>query len=555
LKFTNLDIGKRLAFTFGAITLLTVALSIVSYFAISSLANRWENFHSVSLEKYTAAFKGEADLGNGIHHFKNYLLRGQDYDQKFMADMAAIDQDAADYANNHGVMNEREKTALQQIRESAEAYRMAIKKAVEMKTSGSTIEEIDKAIKGADKPLDKAFSELLAITREEMHATVQSFTSTALSSKLTNIVIPFLIVILSALFAWLTTISITRPLQQAVTIAGEVANGDLTHHIEIKSRDETGQLLQALKNMNDNLAGIVGDVRRSTDTITSASQEIAAGNNDLSQRTAAQAASLEETSSSMEELTSTVRQNAENAKQANQLAVNASDVAVKGGQVVDEVVQTMASISTSSRKIMDIISVIEGIAFQTNILALNAAVEAARAGEQGRGFAVVAAEVRSLAQRSAAAAKEITALIDDSVNNVDNGARQVDRAGATMKEIVIAVKRVTDIMSEIAAASNEQSAGIEQVNQAILHMDEMTQQNSALVEEATAAAEAMQEQAGILNEAVSIFKMDALERGTQTISTKPKATPNLSHRTPALPKKESKPVKAKEGASGDWKEF
>jgi methyl-accepting chemotaxis protein len=519
------------------------------------LTDRWEQFHAVSLEKYTAAFKGEMDLGNGIHHFKNYLLRGQDYDQKFMADMAAIDQDAADYANNHGVMNEREKAALQQIKESADAYRTAIKKAIEMRTSGSTIEEIDKTIKGADKPLDKAFNDLLGITREEMHATVQSFTSTALSSKLTNIVVPLLIVILSALFAWLTTISITRPLHQAVTIAGEVASGNLTHHIEVRSRDESGQLLQALKNMNVNLAGIVGEVRSSTDTITSASQEIAAGNNDLSQRTAAQAASLEETSSSMEELTSTVRQNAENAKQANQLAVSASDVAVKGGQVVEEVVQTMASISTSSRKIMDIISVIEGIAFQTNILALNAAVEAARAGEQGRGFAVVAAEVRSLAQRSAAAAKEITALIDDSVNNVDIGAKQVDKAGETMKEIVIAVKRVTDIMSEIAAASNEQSSGIEQVNQAILHMDEVTQQNSALVEEATAAAQAMQDQAGILNEAVSIFKLEAQGGGIRTIATKPNAASKLTHLAPGLPRRKSKLAKAKEGASGDWKEF
>ena len=259
-----------------------------------------------------------------------------------------------------------------------------------------------------------------------------------------------------------------------------------------------GQLLQALKDMNASLGNIVGEVRSTTDSISTAAQEIAAGNSDLSQRTEEQASSLEETASSMEELTSTVKQNAENAKQANQLAANASDIAVKGGQAVNEVVQTMGSISASSKKIMDIISVIEGIAFQTNILALNAAVEAARAGEQGRGFAVVAAEVRNLAQRSAAAAKEITALIGDSVDKVDIGSRQVDQAGATMNEIVSAVKRVTDIMAEIAAASNEQSSGIEQVNQAIIQMDEVTQQNAALVEEAAAAAEAMQEQARAL---------------------------------------------------------
>ncbi|MEO8342430.1 MAG: methyl-accepting chemotaxis protein, partial [Gallionella sp.] len=277
------------------------------------------------------------------------------------------------------------------------------------------------------------------------------------------------IVILSvALSAWIIVFalgflfarSIIRPLSNAIEIARHVADGDLTSRIEINSRDETGQLLQALKDMNASLGGIVGEVRLTIDTIITAAQQIAAGNSDLSQRTEEQASSLEETASSMEELTSTVKQNAENAKQANQLAANASDIAVKGGLAVNEVVQTMASISTSSKKIVDIISVIEGIAFQTNILALNAAVEAARAGEQGRGFAVVASEVRNLAQRSAAAAKEIKSLIDDSVSNVDTGSRQVDQAGATMQEIVTAVKRVTDIMSEIAAASNEQSAGI-----------------------------------------------------------------------------------------------
>ena len=303
--------------------------------------------------------------------------------------------------------------------------------------------------------------------------------------------------------------AITRPLQQALMLAGAVARGDLTQRIEVKSKDEIGQLLQALKDMNDSLSGLVGEVRDTTESITTASQEIAQGNSDLSQRTEEQALSLEETAGSMEELTSTVRQNAENAKQANHLANRASDIAVKGGRVVGDVVETMASISESSRKIIDIISVIEGIAFQTNILALNAAVEAARAGEQGRGFAVVAGEVRNLAQRSAAAAREIKSLIDDSVSKVDSGSKQVDQAGATMTEIVQAVKRVTDIMAGIAVASNEQSAGIEQVNRAIAHMDGVTHKNGALVEEAAAAAEAMQDQARTLMEAVSIFKLEA----------------------------------------------
>jgi methyl-accepting chemotaxis protein len=265
----------------------------------------------------------------------------------------------------------------------------------------------------------------------------------------------------------------------------------------------------------------------------------------------------------MEELTSTVRQNAENAKQANQLAASASDVAVKGGQAVGEVVQTMASISTSSKKIVDIISVIEGIAFQTNILALNAAVEAARAGEQGRGFAVVASEVRNLAQRSAAAAKEIKTLIGDSVEKVDIGAKQVDQAGATMKDIVSAVKRVTDIMSEIAAASNEQTAGIEQVNRAITQMDEVTQQNAALVEEAAAAAESMQEQAKGLYEAVSVFKLNKTKGSAQTAVAKPVIAPPTKSVVESFREekrlsghpKERKLVKAKEEKDGEWKEF
>ena len=307
--------------------------------------------------------------------------------------------------------------------------------------------------------------------------------------------------------------SITRPLGEAVKVAQAVAAGDLTQKIEVSSGVETGQLLAALKAMNESLVKIVSEVRSGTDSIATASKQIASGNADLSQRTEEQASSLEETASSMEELTSTVKQNAENAKQANQLALGASAVAVKGGEVVGQVVETMSSINESSNKIVDIIGVIDGIAFQTNILALNAAVEAARAGEQGRGFAVVASEVRNLAQRSAAAAKEIKALIGDSVDKVGAGTKLVDEAGKTMQEIVTSVKRVTDIMSEITAASQEQSSGIEQVNQAITQMDEVTQQNAALVEEAAAAAESLQEQAQNLEAAVAVFNVGKAAAG------------------------------------------
>ncbi|MFZ6707788.1 methyl-accepting chemotaxis protein [Undibacterium sp. TC9W] len=382
---------------------------------------------------------------------------------------------------------------------------------------------------------------------------------------------------LGALFAWTITRSITQPLQEALSLAETVAEGDLRSQVSVSGHDEVTSLFQALKNMNDNLASTVGQVRTGTETITVASQEIASGNADLSSRTESQASSLEETASSMEELTSTVRQNADNARQANQLVVSASSVAVKGGEVVGQVVNTMGSIKESSRKIVDIIGVIDGIAFQTNILALNAAVEAARAGEQGRGFAVVAAEVRNLAQRSASAAKEIKSLISDSVDKVDQGSKLVDEAGKTMDEIVTSVQHVADIMSEITAASQEQSSGIEQVNLAITQMDEMTQQNAALVEQAAAAAESMEEQAVALAQAVSVFKLNgnAAQISQQAKPVVSKVASNVTHKpvanarsqVKALPRaaspasdnvgaRASKPVAAPgKPAEDDWEEF
>jgi len=316
--------------------------------------------------------------------------------------------------------------------------------------------------------------------------------------------------ILGILVAVLITRSITGPLKHAGDFADVIARGDLTGHIDVTTADEAGRLVRSLLTMRANLVDTVNAIKQSAETISMGSREIATGNSDLSARTESQAASLEETASSMEELTATVKQNAENARQASQLMASATGVAQRGGEVVGQVVQTMATIKGSSREIADIIGVIDGIAFQTNILALNAAVEAARAGEQGRGFAVVASEVRQLAQRSASAAKEIKQLIVDSVQKVDAGSKLVDAAGKTMGEVVTSVQHVADIMAEITVASEEQSSGIEQVNLAIGQMDHVTQQNAALVEQAAAAAQSMQDQVGSLRNAVALFKLDEM---------------------------------------------
>jgi methyl-accepting chemotaxis protein len=314
-------------------------------------------------------------------------------------------------------------------------------------------------------------------------------------------------VVLAVLIALWIIRSITRPINQAVEVSRAVAAGDLSLQFDAHGKSETAQLLKALKEMQAGLAQVVGTVRHNAESVAMASEQIAQGNQDLSSRTEEQASALEETAASMEQLGSTVKQNADNARQANQLALNASTVAVKGGKVVGQVVDTMKGINDSSKKIADIIRVIDGIAFQTNILALNAAVEAARAGEAGRGFAVVAGEVRSLAQRSAEAAKEIKGLIEDSVQRVEHGTELVDQAGVTMNEIVSSIKRVTDIMDEISSASTEQSAGVAQVGEAVAQMDQATQQNAALVEESAAAAESLKQQAQQLVRGVAVFKL------------------------------------------------
>lgn len=388
-------------------------------------------------------------------------------------------------------------------------YRIAIRQAENMNAEGAA-SVITKYIDPMNSRSVGEIDKLLEIQRRAAHGVMRQ--AEKADADLLNLLlgITLLAVFVGALISWRITRSIIVPLNQAVQLACSVASGDLTARISDPHHDEIGRLLKALETMNQSLHGIIGKVRNTTDVIGTDAQELASGNMDLSVRTEAQAAAVEETASAMEELTSTVRQNVDNARAANQLVKSACGIAMQGGQVVDDVVSTMTSISQSSRRIFDIIGVIDGIAFQTNILALNAAVEAARAGGQGRGFAVVASEVRSLAHRSAVAAKEIKELIDDSMSKVTAGTALVNRAGSTMDEVVGSVKRVNAIMAEIAAASEEQSAGIEQVNKAISQIDRVTQENASLVEAAASAARRMQKRAGELAGAVGVFRCNAV---------------------------------------------
>ncbi|WP_447919402.1 methyl-accepting chemotaxis protein [Achromobacter aegrifaciens] len=430
--------------------------------------------------------------------------------------------------NGSEALNQKLESAYKQFdgvvrRQASALSTMAVQEYLDLNDAGSAANTaLREAVGGVLAHIDSSTDELV----------VQAETDHGISRMVTIVMLAVALAL--ALGCWLfISRTVLRPLHDASDHFEKIAGGDFTGRIEVRSTNEIGQLFGAIKRMQESLTRTVAQVRRGVDEINVGSREISAGNTDLSSRTEQQAASLEETAASMEELASTVKQNADNARQANQLAASASDVAERGGSAVSEVVSTMQGISASSRKISEIVSVIDGIAFQTNILALNAAVEAARAGEQGKGFAVVAGEVRSLAQRSAQAAKEIKGLIEDSVTKVGAGSQQVERAGATMQEIVASVKRVTDIMGEISAASEEQSSGIDQVNRAVSQMDEVTQQNAALVEEAAAAAGSLQEQAQRLAEAVSVFKINAGE--VIEVSAQQLAAQRSAPRMPAPP--------------------
>jgi methyl-accepting chemotaxis protein len=573
MNIANLKIGTRLALGFGVICALLVFLLGLSTIMLGRINDGTSEIVNDRMPKIEASNALLAEINDIAIALRNMMLKEDKADQQ-----KQIDEIMSSRRDSSARLQELERTlrvpkareVLVQMMDANDKYVKGQDEIIKRITAGATddakaylLDELRPVLIAYKKAISEQITIQVEITNRAAAAAEQTYSETR------NLMIGLGVAILAfaAVMGYWITASITRPVAKALMIANTVSTGDLTSRIEVTSTDEMGQLLQALKAMNESLVQTVVVVRTGTETIATGSSQVASGNQDLSSRTEQQASSLEETASSMEELTSTVKQNADNARQANSLAATASTVATKGGQVIGQVVGTMGEINASASKIADIIGVIDGIAFQTNILALNAAVEAARAGEEGRGFAVVASEVRTLAQRSANAAKEIKVLIDDSVSKVENGSKLVNEAGTTMHEIVESVKRVADIMQEITAASAEQTSGIEQINQAILQMDQVTQQNASLVEEAAAAAESMQDQAAKLAQAVSVFKVDAVHAGMgRTAMPAPAAlarTPKLVAKSsrsaaPALQrpgKVQRAPVAAIAASGSEWEEF
>ncbi|MEG2046876.1 MAG: methyl-accepting chemotaxis protein [Comamonas sp.] len=511
----NLKLAPKLIAAFASVLILTAGLGIFSEFQLSRV-----NQTSTELsQRWVPAAQTLQNIRYAMQRHRVQLLQHvvstapadmADYEKLISQFWEELQGNLKSYAQY--TQTAQEKELLSQVETDARSYD-ALTQQILVRSRALKTEEAVAILNSDSRKLSRQITakldELLKYNGQSINAATAAGNAVFASSQIWLRSLIVLCCVLGLGLAVLIARSIAKPLQKAVELAQAVAGGRLDMHIEAKGQDEVAALTHALGEMNDSLRNIVGRVRQGTDSIATASSQIASGNHDLSARTEEQASSLEETAASMEELTATVKQNASNAQQANQLAAAASQVAQRGGATVSQVVETMDAINTSSRKIVDIIAVIDAIAFQTNILALNAAVEAARAGEQGRGFAVVAGEVRTLAQRSATAAKEIKQLIDDSVDKVAAGSQQVAQAGKTMEEIVGSVRRVTDIMAEISAASHEQTSGIEQINTAVSQMDQVTQQNAALVEESAAAAASLQNQAATLADIVSVFQLGA----------------------------------------------
>ena len=580
MNLNNMKVGTRLALGFALVLVLLVAVAVVGILRMAQIQDRLDHVVSVSNVSTGLVVEMRNNVSDRLASLRVLTLMTDPADMepeivKFKEQTAKYDAAQAKLAALFATYaNDQEKTLLNQIKEHEATAMPAIARATDLYLAANAMGATRVMIREV-RPVQRKWTDALnalSALEDKQNAQSKADAETAFANARNfMLVLLVLAVVIGIVAAVVITRSLLKQLggEPAYTakIAGSIAHGDLSIAIDTKASDR-GSLLVEMKEMRNSLVGIVEQVRRGTETIGTASREIAAGNIDLSSRTELQASSLEKTASAMEELTATVKQNADSAREANALAATASDVARKGGDVVSQVVGTMGEINTSANKISDIIGVIDGIAFQTNILALNAAVEAARAGEQGRGFAVVASEVRNLAQRSAAAAKEIKVLIGDSVDKVGVGAKLVDQAGATMEQVVSSIRRVTDIMAEITHASQEQTGGIEQVNQAIGQMDQVTQQNAALVEEAAAAAASMQDQAATLAQVVGVFKLDrahdvtppAQHQASRPVIKTAAATPaRIAARPAATPRKDkfvskaaSKPVAA---GAGDWEEF
>ncbi|CAJ0702120.1 hypothetical protein LMG19089_03012 [Ralstonia edaphis] len=519
MRISDMKIGVRLGAAFALVVALLIGTAAVG---IQRLDDNNTKMGRIVSERYSLIalsnqIKNNGYKANGI--LSNLLLAtSADQKAKYMSDYAAIRQaNGQAYGRLEKMLTtDAGKALFKEQFDARSAYGASVRKFFEL-IDANKPEDARVLYQGDMSRLQDQYYVLVdkMVDRQasEMEHDVGEAAEQGANAKIQMIVLAVLATLLAIATGAFITRTITGPINRALHLAEAVAQGDLTHRLEVGAQDEIGRLLTALKRMTDNLHGIVGRVRGGTDTIARASREVASGNIDLSSRTEQQASSLEETAAAMEQLTSTVKQNADNAQEASRLASNASLVATKGGDAVGEAIETMSTINASSRKIVDIIGVIDSIAFQTNILALNAAVEAARAGEQGRGFAVVAGEVRNLAQRSAAAAKEIKALIEDSVNHVGTGTAKVEEAGQIIRDVVAGIQNVTNIVAEISASSREQSEGIEQINEAITQMDKVTQENASLVEEGATSAQALQDQADQLADMVSAFKLHGDMRG------------------------------------------